>query len=137
MPKILLIDQDNHDSFDGKIVKSYLECEKGNQVDLVTNIPDAFCHLLKAEYDCIVTEASIEDLYPFLKNVRSMNGYEGIPVIVLTSIKEDDSVTFKDEILNMGGVEWYEKPFDIWEVENILYKLDTQKYQKKEAILVD
>ncbi len=134
MPKILLIDQDNHDSFDGKIVKSYLECEKGNQVDLVTNIPDAFRHLLKTEYDCIITEVTIEDLYPFLKNVRSMNGYGSIPVIVLTSIKEDDSVDLKGEILNLGEVKWYEKPFDIWAVETVLHELNTKKYT--ELILV-
>jgi DNA-binding response OmpR family regulator len=128
MPKILLIDQDNHSPFNGKIVKSYLECEKENQVDYVTNIPDAFCHLLKAEYDCIVTEASIEDLYPFLKNVRSMNKYESIPVVVLTSIKEGDSVNLKDEISSLGEVKWYQKPFDIWAVETVLHELNTKKY---------
>ena len=108
--KILIIDDDEDDV--ELLSEAFLQCGV-DEVHYVFSAMQAFLYLQEVEHDClpklIITDHFLPGLTgaEFLKDLKGMEKYKHIPVIVLSTVKTDKEL---ERYRQMGAEDYLVKP---------------------------
>lgn len=127
--KILVIDDDEAMRW---LIKKMLE--KDYIVDVFSNVANALKHMNQFGHpDVIVTDIHLPviDGKDFLTNLKTNGLYSGIPVIVISSFRDDKT---KNYCLEAGADEYIVKPFNPEKLIERLDNLITNKRKENSLI---
>jgi DNA-binding response OmpR family regulator len=112
---ILLADDDKNF---GIVLKNELE-EEGYSVELVTDGVEAVLHFIEYPYDLVLIDVKMPKLDGIgaLKIIKKLK--PAIPVIIFSG---NSGFSYIEEMLNMGVIRYFLKPFDMEDFKKCIKK---------------
>jgi DNA-binding response OmpR family regulator len=112
--KVLVVDDDQHIV---DLLLIILRNEGFRDVMCYTSPNAAFAALLSANihFDCLILDINMPDMngIEFCRRVREIPVYRGIPVIMLTALRDEQTMR---EALDVGATDYITKPFDVLQI---------------------
>ncbi|HAL55715.1 MAG TPA: response regulator [Bacteroidetes bacterium] len=89
---------------------------KGFRVITAADGMEALEKMPQEKFDLVITDLNMPDMdgFEFIKNLRETPEYAGIPIIILSSIVDQEE---KDRGLQLGAYSYIEKPFSVEKVQ--------------------
>lgn len=117
MKNILIVDDSVTNVF---LIESVLN-EYGYGVMTALNAKEAQSKIEKSKPDLILLDLLMPQVsgFDFIKEIKQQEPYADIPVVVVSAVTDDDSIT---EILELGAVEYIKKPVVL---TNLIEKIES------------